>query len=66
MSIEFNIDQPQFKMKNGLDQHKPFGMVGWFVKRGIVKDEASAKNILLMFIAFNLILTAFVIYKFIL
>ena len=66
MSIEFNTDQPQFKMRTDLNQRSGSGITGWLIKRGIVKDEASAKNVLLILIVLNFILTAFVIYKYVL
>lgn len=67
MSVEFESDQfqNQYRSRTVLGQPQVPGMASWLMKKGIIKDESKAGNLLIGIVVFNLALTAFLIYYFI-
>lgn len=67
MPIEFESDQlqNQFRSRTVLGQPQVPGMASWLMKKGIIKDESKAGNILIGIVIFNFLLTAFLIYYFV-
>jgi hypothetical protein len=67
-NIEFENDQfqSQFKSRAVFGQPQTPGMAAWLVRKGIIKDEASASKILNGVVIFNFVLAAFLIYYFVL
>ena len=65
--IQFETDQVQYDSPRGVQfQKKPFSLASWLVKMGFIRDESSAKGVLVGIIILNLILTGLVIYFFVL
>lgn len=67
MSIQFDTDQfqSQFKSRTVFGQPQVPGMAAWLMKKGFIKDEASAGKILIGIVFFNFCLTAFLVYYFV-
>lgn len=70
MSVEFegdyNPNQINRNFNNPFGQTQTKGITGWLIKKGIIKDESGAKAILLTILFINIILTAIVLYIFVL
>ena len=66
-NIQFETDQQQFRPQRQIySQPQSKGMAAWLVRKGLISDESQAGNILVGVVALNFILTAIVIYFFIL
>ena len=66
-NIEFETDQiPQFRSRQTLGSPQMPAMAAWLIKKGIIKDESQAGGVLVGIIMFNILLTAVVIYFFVL
>ncbi len=67
MSVEFESDQfqNQYRSRTVLGQPQVPSMASWLMKKGIIKDESKAGNILIGIVVFNFALTAFLIYYFV-
>ncbi len=67
MSIEFDTDQQarQFTSRQFPGQSRESGIAGWLIRRGIVKDDAGAKPILIAIVVINFAIAASVIYFFV-
>jgi len=66
-NIEFEADkiQAQFRSRTVFGSPQMPGMAAWLLKRGIIKDESSAGNVLIGIVIFNFCLAAFLIYYFV-
>jgi hypothetical protein len=67
MSVEFESDQfqNQYRSRTVLGQPQVPSMASWMMKKGIIKDESKAGNILIGIVILNFAITAFLIYYFI-
>lgn len=68
MPIEFESDQfqSQYRSRSVLGQPQVPGMANWLIKKGVIKEEASAGKILIGIVVFNFILAIALIYYFVL
>ncbi len=72
-NVEFETDVDQMpsrfsaQKQNALGQEKYGGsLTNLFIKKGFIKDESQAKGVLIGIIIFNLLLSSFVVYFFVL
>ncbi len=67
MPVEFESDQfqNQFRSRTVLGQPQIPGMANWLMKKGIIKEEASAGKILIGIIIFNFLVAGLLIYYFV-
>lgn len=77
MSVEFENDRrgtsfPPGSMMPGMipgmmpgQPQTGFGMAGWLMQKGIIRDESQAKTLLLGVVCFNFILMALIFYFFV-
>lgn len=76
--VEFEEDKFEYSPQNQTQQTAPVfqggvapdaathtGMIGWLIKKGIVKSENTGKYVLLAVIVINIIIT-FIVIKFVL
>lgn len=68
---DFNSRQPtssnvQGGFVNPYVSQSSRGMAGWLVSKGIIKEESQAKGILLGVVVFNMVVTLFVVFYFLL
>lgn len=66
-NVEFETDQQQYGSRlSPNQQNNSGGMAGWLVRKGIIKDESQAGAVLIAVVIINFLLTAFLIYKYVL
>ena len=60
-NIQFDTDQQQFKSNTNLNPSVKHGLIGWLLRMGIVKDEASANKFMIGIFIANVILILLII-----
>lgn len=67
MPIEFESDQfqNQYRSRTVLGQPQVPGMASWLMKKGIIKQESSAGNVLIGIIVFNFLAMVILFYYFV-
>jgi hypothetical protein len=66
-NVQFDMDQQgKFTSRALLGSSQIPGMAAWLVKKGIIKNESSAKGVLVAIVIGDFIVAALVIYFFVL
>jgi len=65
-NVQFEADQKGISAQTIMNQSQARGMAGWLVKKGIIKNEANAKNVLVGIVFFDFIIAAVIVYFFVL
>jgi hypothetical protein len=67
-NVEFDTDSQSmnYAYRSMSQQSQNKGLTGLIIKMGLAKDENGAKLVMIGILAFNLIVTGFILFKFIL
>jgi len=57
---------PKFTSRTVIDQPQVPGMAAWLQRKGLIREEASAKSVLLGIVVFNFLAAGLIFYFFVL